>query len=243
MSDSTSSRYISRILSTAAIGLIAPVVSANIFMTEIVDATLPGAAPKFIEITNGSGSDYTFGTGGGIIVLSNASTDFSVDVDMTGITIGSGQTITVSTNSGTQDVTFQNVYGSAPDYLSGGAAFGNGDDGYALVDNGVDAASGVFLDLFGEVGIDGTGTFWEYTDGYAYRVLGLTAGNNGTFDPGNWFFSGVDALQSVNQTDEEETALILAYTTPGAYAVPEPSTYAVVLGLLAIGFVIRRRRS
>ena len=217
--------------------------AANIFLTEIVDGTLPGAAPKYIEITNASASSYTFGSGGGIIVLSNASTDFTVDVDMTGISILAGQTVTVSTNSGTQDVTFQNVYGFAPDYLSGGAAFGNGNDGYALVDNGVDAASGIFLDLFGEVGVDGIGTVWEYTDGYAYRNLGLTAGNNGTFDPGNWFFSGVDALQSVNQTDEEETALILSLTTPGVYAVPEPSVYVLLTSLLVLGYVIRRRRA
>lgn len=53
--------------------------------------------------------------------------------------------------------------------------------------------SGVVVDVFGDINVDGSGQPWEYMDGWAYRVDG--SGLDGTtFAIGNWFFSGPNAL-------------------------------------------------
>ena len=219
--------------------------SAQIFITEVVDGTLTGAAPKWVEITNTGGSDFTFGTGGGLLVLTNGSADLTVDVDMTGITILAGSSVTVSADNTGQAAIFQDVYGFAPTYTGGGATFGNGDDGYALAADGTGAGVASFMDIYGVYQEDGTGMVWEYTDGYSYRTLGLTDGNAGTFDPGNWVYGGVNSLEAVfegdNSYDPLEIVLLQNYTTPGAYAVPEPSAFAMLAGISGLALILLRR--
>lgn len=227
--------------------LIAPIASANVIITEVVDGTLTGAAPKFLEMTNVGATNYTFGSGGGLIIQANASLDYNVDIDMTGITILAGQTVVVSASNTDQNLAFFDVYGFAPDFLGGTATFGNGDDRYILVDNstaGVADPTGI-LDIFGVDGVDGSGMAWEYTDSFAYRVPGLSSGNGGTFDEANWVFGGINALEAVfeadNSYDPLEVDLLRSLTTPGVYAVPEPGTYALLVGLAGLGLVMRRR--
>lgn len=229
----------------ASVLLLTQTLTANVFITEVVDGTLTGAAPKFVEITNTGLTDYTFGTGGGIIVQANAATDYVVDIDMSGVTIPAGVSFVVSASNTSQDVDFFNVYGFAPDFLGGSATFGNGDDRYAIADNGVDAAAGTLLDIYGVDGVDGSGQAWEYTDSYAYRVLGLTTGNGGTFDAGNWVYGGINALETAfeldNSYDPLEVGLLQTLTTPGAYAVPEPSLFGLLAGISGLFLVMKRR--
>ena len=217
--------------------LIAVEAHAGLLITEVVDATLGGGNPKFVEITNTDGSDYTF-TGGGIVVQSNASTDLNIDVDLTGIMIQAGQSYVIqSTSNGGQDV-FESTYGFSADLYTE-AYFSNGDDRYILAD--ADDGSGVatsLVDIHGEIDTDGTGTAWEYTDSYAYRKAGPA--NGGVFDISQWFHAGVDALQTGD--DEEEKSLILELTTPGEWSpVPEPTGIALLLaGLLGMASMRRR---
>ena len=72
---------------------------------------------------------------------------------------------------------FTNEYGFAPDAESGNAS-GNGDDVYTLLHNGQ------IVDVYGVIGVDGSGETWEYTDSVAQRDPLAIA--NPTFDQGEW---------------------------------------------------------
>lgn len=64
----------------------------------------------------------------------------------------------------------------------------NGDDAIELFENAQP------LDVFGDIDMDGTGTTWEYLDGWAYRNAG-TGPDGTTFLVGNWTYGGIDALE------------------------------------------------
>ncbi|BCY28051.1 hypothetical protein KK2020170_09190 [Flavobacterium okayamense] len=115
-----------------------------------------------------------------------------------------GQSIFVSTEA----TEFTNFFGFAPNYTTGVLNI-NGDDSVELYENGV------IIDTFGDVNADGTGTAWEYLDGWAYRVS--NTGPDGTFVIGNWTFSGINQLEGA--------------TTNALCTVPYPlGTYVNTLG-------------
>ncbi|MDP5027749.1 MAG: lamin tail domain-containing protein [Flavobacterium sp.] len=82
---------------------------------------------------------------------------------------------------------FNNFFGFAPNYTTNVVSI-NGDDAVELYENGV------IIDTFGDVNADGTGTPWDYLDGWAYRVS--NTGPDGTnFVLANWTFSGTNQLE------------------------------------------------
>ena len=97
-----------------------------------------------------------------------------------------GQSIFVSNES----TEFANFFGFSPDYTTGILNI-NGDDSIELYENGL------IIDTFGDVNTDGTGTPWEYLDGWAYRVS--NTGPDGTsFVLANWTFSGINQLEGAS---------------------------------------------
>ena len=107
-----------------------------------------------------------------------------------------GQSLFVATEA----TEFTNFFGFAPDYTTGVVGI-NGDDAIELYENGV------IIDTFGDVNMDGSGTPWDYLDGWAYRVS--NTGPDGTsFILANWTFSGINQLEGA--------------TTNAACAVPYP---------------------
>lgn len=82
---------------------------------------------------------------------------------------------------------FTNFFGFAPDYTTSSMAI-NGDDAVELFYNG-----GV-IDVFGDINTDGTGTPWEYMDGWAYRNAS-TGPDGSTFQLNDWTYSGINALE------------------------------------------------
>lgn len=216
---------------------------ADLIITEVVDATLPGGLPKFVELTNAGGAPvdlslYSIGNynngnpdlGGGSSTALNAimlapgasyviAYEFAPDVGM-------GETSV-----------FEDTYGFAPDQFTG--PFINGDDVVRLflgIGTG-DGSDATAIDTYGIVGVDGTGEPWEYTDGYSFRQPGQNLPSSGGFVPTDWFFGGANSLETGD--DAEELALILSLTTPGTHNLPGPGA----LSLLALaGLAARRRR-
>jgi len=240
-----------RSILTGAALLIGSLASAQdqLIISEVVDATLPGGLPKWVELTNCGDmpvdlSGYSIGNfnNGGTILGGGVSTLLS------GM-LAPGDSYVISYEAGDSPGVgiFFDVYGFDPDNFDLGA-FVNGDDVIALfqglaTDDGSDAT---LHDVYGVIGVDGTGEVWEYTDGYSYRLPGSMP--TATFDPMQWFFGGVDSLEDPGGDDVVEEQLILDNTTPGAHdcggsmGVPAVGTIGLLVTGAALLFGISRRR-
>jgi hypothetical protein len=140
----------------------------------------------------------------------DSDSDVVVDVDLSGVTIGAGDSLVINSNHGGEcSGAFPAIFGFPAD-LNADCLFGDGDDRYILTDT---ADGSNLLDIYGEFGVDGTGSAWEYTDGYSYRLPGYNGGSGGTFAAGEWYFGGVDSLETANPEED-----LLNFTTPGGHA-------------------------
>lgn len=221
-------------LSIVAMAAVAAANAQGLIISEVVDAPLPGGNPKYVEITNTSATDFTFGTGG-IIVQSNANTDLNVDVDLSGVTIPAGVSYVIQSSSNNGQSVFESTYGLAIGVDIAGqytpAFFGNGDDRYIITNNSS------LIDIYGVINTDGTGSAWEYTDSYAFRNADAIDGVGSSFDISQWTIPGPNDLETGD--DVTEAQLIVANTTPGTHVfIPEPAS----LTLLALAALALRRR-
>lgn len=182
---------------------------ADLVIEEVVDATLDAGQPKWVEILN---------TGPECVFLGDYQLCFYANgaVVATGCNVLAAEFLApgasyvlayeLASNKGCDPnglvTCFEYVYGFPPDQNSG--AFINGDDAIVLRD----AVTCVVLDAYGEIGVDGTGTAWEYKDSWARRS-NLVA--TPVFDPADWVFGGPGALVGSAE------AGILASTSPGTY--------------------------
>ena len=190
----------------------------GLIISEVVDGDLPGGRPKWVELTNCGTNDidlsaYSFGNfnNGGLELGGGSSTQLQ------GF-LGAGESFVFEYAVDTvTDPEFETVYGFPADQYAGGA-FINGDDALGLFfgpasTDGMGVLTGQLLDVYGEIGVDGTGTQWETADGYAFRNPDAT--QSAVWDPTQWTFGGVGSLDA--PTDPERTALLLSNTTPGTH--------------------------
>lgn len=147
----------------------------QLIISEVAD---PGdvADAKFVELFNASDSPIDL-TNWQIRRYANANTT-SADVDLIG-SIYPNETYIVAYNA-----TFESEFGFAPDLINGNIS-GNGDDTYELF-NGVQV-----VDIYGEVGVDGTGEDWEYTDSHAVRNSDVSS-PNATWTASEWTITAAD---------------------------------------------------
>ncbi|MHC4093923.1 MAG: lamin tail domain-containing protein, partial [Planctomycetota bacterium] len=233
----------------------------GLIISELVDGTLPGGQPKWVELTNcgdttldmsgfsignynnggtnlgGGQSTVLAGTldpGASYIVAYENEPDPSPSMFMDlhgflGPFINDDDVFDFfldepepETALGVTSVFFD-TYGFAPDFFVG--PFTNGDDVLALFladgtgPNGEatgDGSDATLVDVYGVIGVDGTGEVWEYTDGYSYRYGGASA--TPTFDVNEWFFGGANSLEDPGGDDAVELELILANTHPGTHS-------------------------
>ncbi len=178
-----------------------------LIISEIIDATLSGSCPRFVEITNTGLHDFTFAEGG-LIVQMDYSTDVIVDVDLTGVTIPAGYSYVINSNEfGACTGAFEVIYGFAADKNVNNVQFGDGNDRYILTDT---ANGSHLLDIYGEFGVSGGD--WSYEDGYSYRLPAYNSGTGQTFVAGQWHFGGKDSLEGPYPEQ-----LLMQFTTPGTH--------------------------
>ncbi len=150
-------------------------VNPDLIISEVADPEDPGTPPddaKFIELFNGGNSTINFSTDTWYISRqANGDPASWADVQLTG-SIDAGETYVI----GYYSSAFQSAYGFNADQYNSNMS-GNGDDVYALYSGG-DHASGVLIDLFGEIDVDGTNSMWEYEDSKAVRKRHITSPSN-----------------------------------------------------------------
>jgi plastocyanin len=150
-----------------------------LLISGIVDGPLSGGTKVLELYAYGDIADlssYQLG------IYPNGNTSPNTVFTLPSVALSNGSFYYVSTDSANM-ITF---FGFPPNAKSSVANF-NGDDAMQLSFNGSP------LDVFGEIGVDGTGTGWDMLDGWAYRKSG-TGPDGSTFVLDNWTYSGVDAL-------------------------------------------------
>ncbi|NMJ87998.1 MAG: lamin tail domain-containing protein, partial [Thaumarchaeota archaeon] len=154
----------------------------SLIISEVAD---PGndASARFLEVYNNGSSTVDFNS---ITVYleryANGGTN-PQSFQLTG-SLDAGEYYVIANNGSNFNIAF----GFNPDAVSG-IISGNGDDVYALYVNG-DESSGSLLDIYGEIGIDGTGEAWEYVDSRAVR-------NNLSYTPSStWIASQWDIFSA-----------------------------------------------
>ncbi len=154
----------------------------DMIITGIIDGPLTGGLPKALELT--ALVDIADLSVYGISGVNNGGASSGVpDFTLSGSALA-GERIYIASES----VQFAAFFGFAPDFTTAELNI-NGDDAMELYKNGS------IIDVFGVVGVDGTGQPWEHLDGWAYRNDGATP-NGGVFDLANWTFSGIDSLDN-----------------------------------------------
>ncbi len=164
---------------TLATFLITPA-QANVIISAVYDGPLSGGTPKGVELY--ATADIADLSIYGIGSANNGQGTDDEEFTFPAMNISAGTFIYVTTEADP----FMTYFGFAPDFEDGSMAI-NGDDAVELFMNGN------VIDVFGDINVDGSGTSWEYLDGWAYRNDG-TGPDGTTFVESNWTYSGVDAF-------------------------------------------------
>ena len=193
--------------------------SSDLVISGVIDGSLSGGVPKAVElfVVNDIADLSVYGVGS----ANNGGGSDGQEFTFPAQAAQAGTYIYVAS----EEDGFTTFFGNAPDFTSSAMGI-NGDDAVELFKDGN------VVDTFGDINVDGNGTAWEYLDGWAYRVSGESA-NAGSFDPTNWTFSGVDALDGEDNNAGAITPFPIAtFTTEGGGSVVVPPEEPIVeLGL------------
>lgn len=155
----------------------------ELIISGVADGPLSGGTPKVVEFYAiqdiADLSIYGFGS------ANNGGGTDGEEFTFPSLSLTAGDYYYVSLDS----TNFFDFFGFYPNYTEGTASNVNGDDAIELFKNGV------VIDVFGDINIDGTGTPWDYLDGWAYRNNNSLP-NAGIFNIAEWTFSGVNGLEN-----------------------------------------------
>ena len=173
----------------------------DMIITGVFDGPLSGGTPKAIEfyvINNISDlSAYGFGSannGGG-----SDGEEFTFPAQAA--TAGTFLYLSTTTTE------FNTYFGFNPDFTDGSASI-NGDDAVELFHNGT------AVDVFGDINVDGSGTAWDYLDGWAYRNDNGTTST--TFTVADWTYSGINVNDNMTSNATATTPFPIGTYSHGA---------------------------
>lgn len=156
-------------------------VASNLMISGIGDGPLSGGQPKFVEL-------YAAGPVADLGVYGLESVNNGGGIGMpeytfpAGVSVAQGTYIYITGDA----AAFSSFFGFAADYVDAASTSINGDDAIALYENGV------VVDVAGDPNMDGSGTAWEYLDGWMYRNTNASASS--TFSVGDWTYSGINVF-------------------------------------------------
>jgi len=185
----------------------------DLVITGVLDGPLPGGLPKAIELY--AINDISDLSVYGLESANNGNPSAGVEFYFPADAVSAGDYIYVGHDD--ESAAFLAFLGFEADYLDN-VANNNGDDAIILYLNDSQ------IDVYGEVGVDGTGEPWEYLDGWAYRNDG-TGPDGTTFEVGNWTYSGPNAL-------DDETSNSSA-TTPWPLGTYETTVTSVATPIIS----------
>lgn len=170
--------------------LITEFTSTSVFISELADPN-NNAGARFVELYNASDELLDL-NGWKLVRYTNANTEISSELDLSGQIIEPESTLVISPNA----EEFQSVYGFAPDIGAGtnSPADSNGDDNLQLLD-----PFGTVIDTFGVIGEDGSGTDHEFEDGRAFRNFAVDRAN-ATYTFSEWIiYNDTGSAGTINQ--------------------------------------------
>lgn len=170
-------------------------------LTMISDGDCAGGTPKVVEIYAQGAVDFSLYS---LEIQTNGNTNWGSTENLTALGIVTNDFVYLYGSAAA--AIFTTEYPSALNtYGAGSCVNFNGDDRIRIIED----ATGNVIDQYGEEGVDGTGAFWEYKDGYAKRVN--STGPDGAFVQVNWEYNngvlntqgscqGGDTFESISGT-------------------------------------------
>ena len=215
------------LVATLASFILASSSNAALLISGVFDGTLSGGTPKGVELyaTTDIADLSVYGIGS----ANNGGGSDGMEFVLSGSALAGDYIYAVA---GGNDDEFAAWFGETATFTTNSMSI-NGDDAIELFS----ASTESVIDTFGDINVDGNGEDWEYMDGWAYR----TSGSAGAFTISDWSFSGANAWDGAS--DNASSGAVMPLGTFTTSVVPEPSTYALLVGMLALTAVMIRRRS
>ena len=191
-------------------------------LTMISDGDCSGGTPKVVEIYAQGTVDFSLYS---LEIQTNSNTTWGSTENLGALGMVTDAFVYVYGSAAA--AIFATEYPSAVNtYGAGGSVNFNGDDRIRIIED----ASGSVIDQYGEEGIDGTDTFWEYKDGFGKRIN--STGPDGAFVQANWEYNnGVLNNQGSCQGGDifESISITGSFVSPGGGTEPGISASPIEL--------------
>jgi len=182
--------------------------SANLdlIISEVSDPA-DNAQARYVEIYNLSASVIDFDANDWYLCRQTNGGSWD-DKKLTG-SVNAGNAYTAANSNNDESDDFYLSYGFLADFDFGGFT-GNGDDGYFLYYGG-DHSTGILIDAYGVIDVDGDGQAWEYTDSKAVRRR-LVSSANTTWTASEWIISPSSNVVNMTPGEHANTVTWLGTT-------------------------------
>lgn len=203
--------------------------ATSLIITGVIDGPLSGGTPKAIEAyaLNDINNLSIYGLG----IANNGGGSDGIEFSFPAISVSAGDFLYIAS----ENDCFFNFFGLNPDFTSAAVTI-NGDDAVELFRNGT------VVDVFGDIGVDGTGQPWEYLDAWAYRKNATGGADTAAFTISAWDFSGPNALDNETANSTAGSPFPAGSFSPGSPEPPVPTPEPATIFLLGSGLATFLRK-